>query len=74
MRNQPPVIREIEFDEEEEKTAVTDVWQPSPSMIPKPALGLVYVLHVLPPWTRALVVLAVIALLAYMTSRGVGLI
>lgn len=57
---------------DDEITKVEDVGWPSQSQVPKPALGLVYVLRFLPPWTRALVVLAVIALLAFAISHGIG--
>jgi hypothetical protein len=52
---------------------VTEEWAPpTASMVPKHVAGLVYVLQALPPLTRPIIVLAVLALLAYLSSKGIG--
>jgi hypothetical protein len=66
----------IDFSTDEEITKVQTLpaeWSPpTASMVPKHVAGLVYVLQSLPPITRPVIVLAVLALLAYLSSRGVG--
>lgn len=74
---QPHPVPVIEWaPDEEEITKVQDfqpAWvPPTASMVPKHVAGLVYVLQALPPLTRPIIVLAVLALLAYLSSKGIG--